>query len=76
MLFRSVSQSRYVKEESEVKVPKINEQDKVIGNSIKTEIKKPTTSKPILKTEENVTNLNDEDNMINPTKVVPKRKGL
>ena len=31
-----------VKEESEVKVPKINEQDKVIGNSIKTEIKKPT----------------------------------
>ncbi len=37
-----------VKEESEVKVPKINEQDKVIGNSIKTEIKKPTISKPIL----------------------------
>src|SRR5574344_798683 len=65
-----------VKEESEVKVPKINEQDKVIGNSIKTEIKKPTISKPILKTEENVTSLNYEDNMINPTKVVPKRKGL
>jgi len=38
-----------VKEESEVKVPKINEQDKVIGNSIKTEIKKTNYFKTYFK---------------------------
>ena len=66
-----------VKEETqEVKALETNNKEQVISNSIKTEITKPAIAKPILKTEENVTILNDEDNIINPTKVVPKRKGL
>ena len=59
-----------------MKALETNNKEQVISNSIKTEITKPAIAKPILKTEENVTILNDEDNIINPTKVVPKRKGL